>query len=96
VVNVDVNILGGSVHNIQENAKQLVVANKEIGLEINAHKTKYMVMCRYQNIGRSHSMNIDNSSFVSVQEIKYLETTLINGNSILEEIKSRLKSGNDC
>ena len=41
----DVNILGGSVHTVKENARTLVVASKEIGLEVNADKTKYMVMC---------------------------------------------------
>ena len=40
----DVNILGGSVHTIKENAEALVVASKEIRLEVNADKTKYMVM----------------------------------------------------
>jgi len=36
----DVNILGGSVHTIQENAEALVVASKQIGLQVNADKTK--------------------------------------------------------
>jgi len=36
----DVNILGGSVHTVKENAKTLAVASKEIGLEVNADKTK--------------------------------------------------------
>jgi hypothetical protein len=45
----DVNIVGGSVHTIKENAEALVVANKEIGLEINVDKTKYMVMSQDQN-----------------------------------------------
>ena len=40
----DVNTLGGSVHNIKENAEALVVANEEIGLEVNADKTEYTVM----------------------------------------------------
>jgi len=40
----DVNILGGSVHTINENAEALVVASKEIGLEVNADNSKYMVM----------------------------------------------------
>jgi hypothetical protein len=39
LVCADVNILGGNVHNIQKNAEALVVANKEIGLEVNAGKT---------------------------------------------------------
>ena len=40
----DVNILGGSIHTIKENAEALIVASKEIGLEVNVDKTKYMVM----------------------------------------------------
>ena len=39
----DVNILGGSVHTVKKNAA-VVVASKEIGLEVNADNTKYMVM----------------------------------------------------
>ena len=30
----DVNILGGSVHTVKENAEALVVATKETGLEV--------------------------------------------------------------
>jgi len=47
----DVNILGRSVHTVKENAEALVVATKEIGLEVNASKTKYMIMSRDQNAG---------------------------------------------
>ena len=39
----DVNILGGSVHTIKENAEALIVASKEIGLEVNVDKSRYMV-----------------------------------------------------
>jgi len=38
----------------------------------------------------------DYSSFERVEEFKYLGRTLTNQNSIQEEIKSRLKSGNAC
>src|SRR5215469_2244687 len=92
----DVSILGGSVDTVKKNAEALVVATKEIGLEVNAHKTKYKTMSRDQNAGRSHSMKTDNSSIERVDEFKYLETTLTNQNSIQEEIKSRLKLGNAC
>ena len=70
------------------------MASNEIGLEANADKTKYMVMSRDQTAGRSQSMKTDNSTFESVEEFKYLGTTLTHQNSIQEEIKSRLKSGN--
>jgi len=72
------------------------VDSKEMGLEVNADKTKYMVMSRDQNRGRSDSMKTENSSFERVEELKYLGTNLTNQNSIQEEIKSRLKSGNAC
>ena len=36
----DVNVLGGSVPTVQDNAETLRVASKEIGLEVNADKTK--------------------------------------------------------
>ena len=39
----DVNILEGSVHTVKKNAEALVAATKEIGLEVNAHKSKYML-----------------------------------------------------
>jgi len=92
----NVNMLEGNVHTVKENAEALVVASKESGLEVNADKTKYMVMSRDQNARPSQSMKIDNSSFERVVEFKYLGTTVTNQNSIQEEIKSRLKSGNAC
>ena len=38
----------------------------------------------------------DNSIFERMEEFKYLGTALTNQNSIAEEIKSRLRSGNAC
>ena len=88
--------MGGSIHTLKENAEALVAATREIGLEVSADKTKYMVMSRDQNAGRNHSVRIDNSTFERVEEFKCLGTTLTNQNSILKEIKSRLRSGNAC
>jgi len=45
----DVNILGGSIHTLKENAEASVAATRKIGLEISADKSKYMVMSRDQN-----------------------------------------------
>jgi hypothetical protein len=88
--------LGGSVHTVKEKAEALVVATKEIGLEVNADKTKYMVMSRERNAGRNDSVNIANIFIERVENYKYLGTTLTDQNSIQEEIKSRLKLGNAC
>jgi hypothetical protein len=90
----DVNTLGGSIHAIKKNTEALVVTSKEIGLVVNAEKTKYMVMSHNQNAGQNHNIKSDNKSFEEVEEFIYLGTTLTNQNSIQEEIKSRLKSGN--
>jgi len=92
----DVNILAGSIHTLKENAEALVAASREIGLEVSVDETKYMVMSPDQNAGRNHSVVIDNSTFERVEEFKYLGTTLTNQNSIVEEMKSRLRSGNAC
>jgi hypothetical protein len=92
----DVNILEGSVHTVKENAEALVVASKENGLEVNADKTKYIIISRDQNAGRIHSMKTDNRSVERMEEFKYLGTKLTNQNSIPEEIESRLKLGNTC
>jgi hypothetical protein len=92
----DVNIFGESVHNMKENEETLIVACKEIGQEVDADKTKYMVMSRDQDVERSHSMKTENRSFESVEEFKYLGTKLTNQNSTQEEIKSRLRLGNAC
>jgi len=55
--------LGGSVHTLKKHAEALVVASKKIGLEVNADKTKYMVMSRDQNAGRSDNIKADNKPF---------------------------------
>ena len=65
-------------------------------LKTNADQTKYMIMSRDQNAGRSHIMENDNSSIGRVDEFKYLGTTLTNQNYIQEEINSKLKLGNAC
>ena len=78
----------------KEKRRSFVVGSKETGLQVDADKTKYMVMSRDQNAELSHNIKTDISSFERVEEFKYLETTLTDQNSIQEEIKSRLKPGN--
>jgi len=81
----DVNILGGSVHYVEKNTGALVVASKEIGLEVNADKTTYMVMSRQQNAGRNHNVKIDNISFKRAEELKYLGATLTHQKLLRED-----------
>ena len=58
--------------------------------------TKYMVMSRDQNAGRIQCVRFYNSTFERVDGFKYLGTNLTNQNSIVEEINSKLRSGNAC
>ena len=55
-----------------------------------------MVMFPDQNAGRSHIVKYDNRSFEIVEQFRYWGKTLANENSIQEEIKNRLQSGNAC
>jgi hypothetical protein len=74
----------------------LLDASKEVGLEVNPEKTKYMLVSRCQKAGQRQRMKIRNWSFENVAKFKYLETTLTDQNCIYEEIKRRLNPGNSC
>jgi hypothetical protein len=89
----DVNIVEGNIDTIQRNTKALLDASKEVGLEVNPEKTKYMLVSRCQKAGQRQSIKIGNRSFESVEKLKYLGTTLTDQNFIHEEIKRRLNSG---
>jgi hypothetical protein len=90
----DINILGGYVQTVNKNTEILEVAVKKIGLNINDEKTKNMVTTRDQNVEQNHNINIDNSSFETVEQFTYLGITLRNQNSIHVENENRLNSGN--
>jgi hypothetical protein len=83
-----VTILGESVNTIKEKAEALILASKGIGLEVCADKTKYMVMSRDQNAGRSLSIKTDNSSFERAEEFKCLETACTYRNSKEDELEA--------
>jgi hypothetical protein len=92
----DVHLLGDSVNTIKQNSETLLEASKDIGLEINAENTKYMIKSRHPNSGQNQNIRIANESFENVSKFKYLGTTLTNQNDIRDEIKNTLNSGNAC
>jgi hypothetical protein len=66
----DVNILGGSIHAIKKNTEALVIASKEIDLEVYAEKSKYMVMSQDRSEGQNHNIKVDNKQFERVEQFK--------------------------
>jgi hypothetical protein len=71
----DINILGENIDIIQKNTEALLDAGKEVGLEVNSEKTKYMLVSR-KKAGQKHRIKITNRSFEGVAKFKYLGTTL--------------------
>jgi archaellum component FlaC len=79
---------------VKYNSETLLDASRDIGPEINAEKTKHMIMSRHPNSGQNQNIRTANESFEKVAKFKYLRTTLTNQNDIHDEIKSRFNSGN--
>jgi hypothetical protein len=72
----DVNLLGDNTDTIKKNTETLIDASKEVGLQINIEKTKYMLLSRHQNVGQNQDIKIANRSSENVSQFKYLGTTV--------------------
>jgi hypothetical protein len=92
----DVNLLRDNIDSIKKNTETLIDSSKEVGLEVNAEKAKYMLLSHHQNAEQTHDIKIANRSFENVAQLRYLGMTVTNQNLIQEEIKRRLNSGNAC
>jgi hypothetical protein len=76
----DVTLLGDNTDTIKKNTKTKIDASKEVGLEVNTEKTKYMLLSHYQKDGQNHDIKIANRSFENVAEFIYLGMTVTNQN----------------
>jgi hypothetical protein len=74
----DVNLLGDNTDAIKKNMETLTDASKEVGLQVNTEKTKYMLLSHHQNAGQSYSIKIANRCFENVARLRYF-----NFNSLL-------------
>jgi hypothetical protein len=71
------NLLGTNVETIK-NTQTLIDASKEVSLEVNTEKTKYMLVSHDQKAGQNRDIKIGNRSFENVSQCKYLERTETN------------------
>jgi hypothetical protein len=53
----DVNLLGDNIDTINKNTETLNDASKEVGLDVNAEKTKKMLLSHHQNEGQNHDID---------------------------------------
>jgi hypothetical protein len=88
----DVNLLRDNIDTINKNTETLIDASKEVGLEVNVRKIKYILVSWDQNA----DIKIGNRLFENVSHFKYFGRTVTNQNLIQVEIKKGLNSGNAC
>jgi hypothetical protein len=84
----DVNLLGDKTDTIKENTDGLRDAVKEVGVEVNAEKTLYMLLSHHQNAELNRNVKIVNKFFENGAEFKYLGTTVTSQSLIHEEIRA--------
>jgi hypothetical protein len=66
----DVNLLGDNIETIKKNTETLTDTSNEDDLEVNAEKTKYMLMSRHQNAGQNHNIKMANRCSENVAKFR--------------------------
>jgi hypothetical protein len=65
----DINTVGEDTDTIKKNTKALLDSSKEVGLQADPEKTKYILMSRSQEIGQKHCRKIANRSFEDMAKL---------------------------
>jgi hypothetical protein len=66
----DVNLLGDNIDTINKNRENFIDASKEVGLEVNIEKTKYMLVPPDQRADQNRDIKIGNRSFENLPWFK--------------------------
>jgi hypothetical protein len=78
---------GDNIDSINKNTETLIDASKEIGMEVNTEKTKYILLSHHKNAGQNHDIKTPKRSSENVAQFKYVRTPVTNRSLIQEEIK---------
>jgi hypothetical protein len=66
----DIKLLGDSINTIKENTETIFDASRDIGLQVNAKRTKYVITSRHQKSGQNHNIRITNEASENVAKFK--------------------------
>jgi hypothetical protein len=69
----DVNLLGDNIDTVKKNTETLTDVSKEVVLERNVEKTKYMLLSRHQTACQNWEIKIVNISFENVSQFNVCE-----------------------
>jgi hypothetical protein len=67
----DVNLLGDNMDHRKKNTETLINSSKKVGPDVNAEKTKHMLLSPHQTAGQNHDIKIAKISFENVAKFKY-------------------------
>jgi hypothetical protein len=74
----NVNLLSDNIDTMKKNTETLIDTSKEISLEVNTEKTKYMLLSRHKNAGQNRDIKITNKYFENVAQLRYFGMTITN------------------
>jgi hypothetical protein len=66
----------------KQNKEPLLEASREVCIDVNTGKTKYMVVSHHHNVGQKHNLLIAHKSSKDVEKFIYLGTTVTCQNCI--------------
>jgi hypothetical protein len=92
----EVILLGDNMDTVKKITRTLIDASKEVDLEMNIEKTKYMLLSCHRSTDQNQDRKIAKGLFENVLQVRCLRMTLRNQNLLQKDIEKRLNSGNGC